>query len=106
MARQSIVFVPHYNLNFDYRTARKYGELEFGIKADFIGEPEFDAGISKLIREFMRDYDPEVDKILVSGSPTVCMYALGVVTDEHGGPITVLRYEREDRSYREVSFEY
>lgn len=101
----NVVFVPHYNVEFNYNNAKRYGSLEFGFTFDFEGDEVFDATVKKKLRTFMSSFDAETDYILVSGSPSMCMYALAVAVDRNEHPVTCLRFDRETKQYKEVLFD-
>ena len=99
------VYIPHYSVDFNYSKAERFGELEYGFTFDFSGNGTFDHSVKERIRGFMSSFDAEVDFLLVSGSPSMCMYALACAIERNEEPISILRFDRETRGYKEVLFD-
>jgi len=100
------VFVPHYNVEFNYSKAAVFGEIDYGFTFDFSGDPTFDEQVKMKMRQFMSSFDAQTDYLLISGSPVMCMYALACAIERNDDPISVLRFDRDSRGYKEVLFDH
>ena len=99
------MYIPHFNEEFNYSKAGVYGTIEYGFTFDFSGDPTIDVKVKERVRSFMAPFDAETDYILISGSPIMCMYALACAVESNDHPVSVLRFDRDSRGYKEVVFD-
>lgn len=94
------VYVPHWNPTFNYDRAEKYGKLIPLVAVDFDDDERSknNAAIMEAINNQLEDFDPELDFLLISGSPIVVSYAIGRMLAKHG-KIRVLRYNKISKDY-------
>lgn len=87
----------------DYSPAKQFGRLEFLTIMDFSPE-ENSMNNQVLIQEVrakLRDYDPEQDFVVITGSPTVTAVVF-MILRERQHKVNILRWSNRDYSYTPV----
>ena len=107
MANKRTVFVPHYNPTFNYTSAEDYGGLSIMNHDDFDtinGSANNKMIMCDITNSIIDKFVPELDYILISGSPAVCAFAIGTAM-AHYDRVRVLRYDKQTASYAIITME-
>lgn len=97
------VFVTQENPNLNYLPAEQFGEIEFMTRGD-ISPVRNSLSNEALVRELrtkMAKFDPEVDFIVISGSPVVAGIVF-MLLREKTTKANVLRWSNRDRMYQHL----
>ncbi|TXG97768.1 MAG: hypothetical protein E6R08_06515 [Nevskiaceae bacterium] len=88
----------------DYSPARAWGQIKFCTIMDF--SPEEESQLNEVLvqdlRRVLADYDPQVDWVVMSGSPLV-IAAIFMIIRERTASARVLRWSNRDHVYQEVT---
>lgn len=99
------VFVVQENPNLNYTSAEQFGEVVFMTAVEF--SPMKNSPRNKFILDgieaMMRDFDPDVDYLLLSGNPIIMGYVFHLAMSKKP-EVSVLWWSRDDRKYNEVLF--
>lgn len=99
------VFVVQENPNLNYMSAEQFGEVVFMTAVEF--SPMKNSPRNKVILDgieaMMRDFDPDVDYLLLSGNPIIMGYVFHLAMAKKP-EVSVLWWSRDDRKYNEVLF--
>lgn len=100
------VYIPHWHPTFNYDKAEPYGKLVPLVAVDFDdGEnSKNNFAIMEVINDQLKDFDSELDFLLISGSPIIVSYAIGVVFSCHDR-VRVLRYNKISKDYVPILLE-
>lgn len=86
--------------SIDLKEAQEYGELLPVVSGNFDPDLALDTLWQTITETFERE-----DYILAIGDPLMIGAALAYAADKIGGPINVLRWERNRKAYDVVGFE-
>ena len=94
------VFVTH-ETSLDFLDAERYGEIVFLTRDDLhnIKNSLHNESVLRFIREGLRDYDPEVDWVVIAGSPYVAAAVFLMLGHKKIQQVRVLRWSNRDRAY-------
>jgi hypothetical protein len=97
------VFVTNENPKYNYNSAEAYGDLIFVSTGDFSYTAKSPAN-EELVREMedrLKDFDPDKDSVILSGSPAVMAAALLIIGRKHSN-VNILRYSSQSGGYDRV----
>jgi len=104
--REPKVFIPHWNATFHYHKAEIYGKLVHWSPKDFDdvdGSMQNSILMNQLI-ENVESYNPDLDFMLVSGSPVLVATAIGIALQRHGR-VKILRFNKQHKEYVPLTLE-
>lgn len=82
---------------YDLSSAEVYGELIFLLNPGNIYRDKLDAAIADM-RKQLADFGPG-DHIMAVGDPVAIAVATLIASEQNGGSISLLKYDRINRSY-------
>lgn len=104
--RTSRVFVTQEMDRLDYLPAQKFGGIIFLTRSEFspVSGSLNNKALIGQIRDKLADFDPEVDYIVFSGSPTVAAAVFAYIGSKHD-LFTVLRWSNRDSFYAPITID-
>ena len=95
-----LVWVTQENPKFDYTPAEKYGELRFITCKDYTNNENslFNSGLSEEIMLELREFNPDVDYLLPSGSPVVMM-AVAAILGRDCRNLKILKWNNRNNAW-------
>lgn len=97
------VLVTQENPNLNYLPAEQFGEVHFLTRLDFspIRNSLTNDAVIKELRDKLRDYNPQTDYIVISGSPVVSSVAFMIIR-EKTDTVNILRWSNRDQMYQHL----
>jgi hypothetical protein len=97
------VFIVKDNPNLDYTHAEEYGDVVFVSNSDFspTNASPHNGAIVEGVKTVMQSFRPEIDKLVLTGSPMLIALVGHLALERAGkrGTITVLRWSGIERRY-------
>lgn len=101
-SKQPRAFVTQESPKFDYSTLERHGAPVFVTSRDFANNSQsmVNEDILYQIREKMKEFDPEVDFFVPSGSPMITAVCMMALRDKGITKFSILRWSNRDISYK------
>lgn len=99
------VFVLYEDPRFNYLDAERFGDIQIVTNRDFTNNPgsRHNQDVMSDVKDALRDYDPELDFILVSPAPLVNVAAFLYLGAIGTRAVRVLRWSNRDNTYYATS---
>jgi len=97
------VFVTQENPNLNYLPAEAFGDIEFLAREDFspVRNSLHNEALIQKIRHKLKEFNPDIDFITVSGSPVVAAVVFMILA-EKTKTVNILRWSNRDHVYQHL----